>query len=297
MELNGSFLKEEVRCDFLVTEKRKKIWNTEIQLLQKFDEFCRKHHLRYFAEYGTLLGAVRHQGFIPWDDDIDVVMFRDDYQKMQELAPSEFTEPLFFQNSYNDLMIWPFCKIRDSRTTAIEFRDADPELNQGIFIDIFALDDVPDGKGFNPNILTIQREIWQTITKPEIMLQALEKGVPFTLSADILVDLLKMPVRDRFRQFEEFNLSHFGTSERTNFIIAEMRGDPENQKKEWYSDTVYLPFEYTSIPAPIGYDELLKFHYGDYSQPVHNGSLHQDIFFDPDTPYLYYMNHRSEIKS
>lgn len=296
MEFDQSFFKEEIRCDHLVTEKQKKIWYIEIQLLQIFDAFCKKHQLRYFAEYGTLLGAVRHQGFIPWDDDIDLVMFRDDYEKMQQIAPSEFTDPYFFQNSYNDLMIWPFSKLRNSQTTAIEFPDFDPELNQGIFIDIFPLDDVSYGKSFNPNILKIQREIWQTITRPDIMLQALEKNIPLTLSTDVIIDLLKLPIRDRLRQFEDFNLSHFNTSTHTNWIMAEMRGDPVNQKKEWYSETIYLPFEYTSVPAPIGYDELLKLHYGEYTNYIKNGSLHQNIFFDPDKPYTYYMNHREEIQ-
>ena len=65
MGVDASFLKEETRCGFLVTEKRKKIWRTELGLLEKFDEVCRKYHLTYFAEYGSLLGAVRHQGFVP----------------------------------------------------------------------------------------------------------------------------------------------------------------------------------------------------------------------------------------
>lgn len=296
MELNQSFFQEEVRCNFLITNKRKKIWHIEIQLLQKFDEFCQKHNLRYFVEYGTLLGAVRHQGFIPWDDDIDVVMFRDDYEKLQEIAPSEFTYPYFFQNSYNDLVLWPFAKIRDSRTTAIEYRDAPLELNQGIFIDIFPLDDVPDGRAFSPNILTIQFELWLTVMKPEMVLQSLEQGNTFTIGTDILTDLLNLPLRDRLQQFETFNLSHFGTSENTNFLMEELRDNSTSRKKEWYSETVYLPFEYISVPAPIGYDQILKCQYGDYNKLVQNGSCHENIFIDPDTPYLHYINHREEMQ-
>ena len=77
---DSSFFREEIRNGFLVTEKMKRIWYTEISLLQELDRVCKKYGLRYFAEYGTLLGAVRHKGFIPWDDDIDVAMFRDDYE-------------------------------------------------------------------------------------------------------------------------------------------------------------------------------------------------------------------------
>ncbi|MCM1242749.1 MAG: LicD family protein, partial [Roseburia sp.] len=128
MDFAESFFKEEMRSGFLVSEKRKKIWAIELRMLEKLD------------------------------DDIDVVMFREDYEKFQTVAPVEFTEPYFFQNSYTDQMLWFFSKIRDSRTTAIEF--AARNLHQGIFIDIFPFDDVPDGihEEFD-TVLEVQREI------------------------------------------------------------------------------------------------------------------------------------------
>ncbi len=81
--LPKSFFEQEERCDFLVTEKRKKIWAVLLDLLIKFDFVCKKYSLTYFLADGTLLGAARHQGFIPWDDDIDVSMPREDYEKFQ----------------------------------------------------------------------------------------------------------------------------------------------------------------------------------------------------------------------
>ena len=110
---DSSFFREEIRNGFLVTEKMKRIWYTEISLLQELDRVCKKYGLRYFAEYGTLLGAVRHNGFIPWDDDIDVAMLRDDYEKLKKVAAEEFKAPYFFQDSYTDSMIWAFSKLRD----------------------------------------------------------------------------------------------------------------------------------------------------------------------------------------
>ena len=83
-------MKEEVINGFIVSEKRKAIWNVELGLLKKLDEVCKKHSLRYWIECGTLLGAIRHQGFIPWDDDIDVVMPRKDYDKLYEISKEEF---------------------------------------------------------------------------------------------------------------------------------------------------------------------------------------------------------------
>lgn len=81
------------------------MWAVELHMLEAFDEVCKKYGLTYYVDFGTLLGAVRHQGFIPWDDDIDVVMFRDDYERFQAIAPYEFLELYFFQNSYTDCKI------------------------------------------------------------------------------------------------------------------------------------------------------------------------------------------------
>lgn len=295
MSYDESFLREEVRCGFLVTEKRKKIWRTELELLAKFDEVCKKYGLTYFAEYGTMLGAVRHQGFVPWDDDIDLMMFRDDYMKLQEIAPLEFREPYFFQNTYTDLVVWGFSKLRDDRTTGIEFPDMSPDFHQGIFIDINPLDDVPDGKGFSENILQVQREAWQTVANSKRMRYYVTEGVQFALGSDLLEELLNLPVRERYREFENLNLSYAGQSERVNFIVTAICKGLNSRKREWYSEIIEVPFEYTTIPVPAGYDEILKIQYGDYHVPVRGGSLHEHTFFDPDTPYRYYMEHPEKM--
>ena len=95
------FFREETRCDFLVTTERKKIWAVELDLLMQFDRVCRKHGLRYFMFVGSLLGAIRHRGFVPWDDDIDLVLPRDDYETMLKLG-DEFPAPYFLQSPWTD---------------------------------------------------------------------------------------------------------------------------------------------------------------------------------------------------
>lgn len=298
MEYDKSFIREEVRCGFTVTETRKKIWYIELELFKKFDEICRKHHLTYYVDYGTLLGAVRHNGFVPWDDDMDVAMFRDDYAKFQKIAPDEFKEPYFYQNSYNGQQIWCISKIRDSRTTAIEFLDAFLDFNQGMFIDIYPIDDALDDSISSKMLVEMKREIWMTIVEPETMLAHLQKNTKFLLDAGILYDLLRLPIRERFRQFEDFNLSNMGKSEHVGFISRTLF-TPEKQprKREWYKNIVYLPFEYITVPAPADYDKILKLQYGDYNVYRKYCSSHTNIFMDPDTPYTYYMQyHPEEIK-
>ena len=84
--LEDSFFEEEIRSGYTVSSEMKKIWAVELDLLNEFSKVCQKHQLKWFVHAGTLLGAIRHKGFIPWDDDIDVVMPRADYEKLCELA-------------------------------------------------------------------------------------------------------------------------------------------------------------------------------------------------------------------
>lgn len=296
MAINASFYKEEIRSGFLVTEKRKKIWAVELQMLEKFDEICQKHDLTYYAHYGTLLGAVRHQGFIPWDDDIDVIMFRDDYEKFQEIAPTEFKEPYFYQNTYTDRVMWPLSKIRDSRTTAVEphFCTMGSTFHQGIFIDIFPFDSVDDG--INKQFTTmrqIQSLLWVAMTQPEIVIKALEDGQQLYLGTDFLVDYLQKNIQDKFKIFEAFNLSCFGQTQKVNYLIHEICSGNISYKsveKDWFQNTIYLPFEHLRIPVPAEYDKILTQCYGNYHQFVRGKSAHEDIVLEPDISYRDYFS-------
>ncbi len=300
MMINASFYKEEIRSGFLVTEKRKKVWAAELQMLEKFDEICQKHNLTYYAYYGTLLGAVRHQGFIPWDDDIDVVMFRDDYEKFQAIAPEEFKEPYFYQNTYTDRVMWALSKIRDSRTTAVEpqFRHLGSSFHQGIFIDIFPFDNVKDGVNSQfETIEQIQQLLWLSIVNPEAIIKAMEEGQKLYLGTDFLINHLQKNVQEKFKIFESFNRSCLEQSKKVNYLIEEIYPDEVSCKsveKDWFHDIIYLPFEHLQIPAPAEYDKILTQCYGNYHQFVQGGSAHEDIMLEPDIPYKeYFMKHLS----
>lgn len=91
-------LDKEIRQGYEISSEMKKVWNVQMKLLKKLLEVCDKHHLKIWADGGTLLGTVRDHGYIPWDDDIDMVMLREDYDKLLEIAPKEFEEPFFFQD-------------------------------------------------------------------------------------------------------------------------------------------------------------------------------------------------------
>ena len=93
--------RDEMRYGFLVTSDRKKIWNVQINLIKEFARICEKHNLRWFIIGGTLIGAARHKGFIPWDDDADVAMLRPDYEKFRAIVESEIKPPYLADVWYN----------------------------------------------------------------------------------------------------------------------------------------------------------------------------------------------------
>ena len=138
--LSSVFLNEETRCDFKVDVARKKLWMISLDLLLEFNDFCNKHGFMYYLAYGTLLGAIRHKGFIPWDDDVDVYMLRKDFDKLP-LFEKEFKHPYFLETPYNDPgYLYSPIRIRNSNTTAIVEKFKYQGFNQGIWLSVFPID-------------------------------------------------------------------------------------------------------------------------------------------------------------
>ena len=136
-------MESEEICGYFVTEQQKKIWNIEINILVEFMRVCNKNNLKFFVAHGTLLGAVRHKGFIPWDDDIDVNMPRKDFDKLVKISKKEFEQPFFFQVVSNDKNSFSGTgKLRISSATGMDFQDIGINTNNGLFIDVFPMDGI-----------------------------------------------------------------------------------------------------------------------------------------------------------
>ena len=126
----------------------KKLQLIEIEMLDEFVRICENNHLTYYLYYGTLLGAIRHQGFIPWDDDLDVVMPIDDYEKFKKIAPEQINHEKYYFHDYSDKQN-PFglLRIRRNGTTYADYKTLRLKMqNYGCWIDIFRLDNVDSDK-------------------------------------------------------------------------------------------------------------------------------------------------------
>ena len=139
-----------------------------LSILNEIHQICQKHNIAYWLDGGTLLGAVRHKGFIPWDDDIDIAMTRDNYEKFLNIAPNELPENLFLQTEYTDPgyfdTIAPM-KIRDKNSQVLEwFETGNEQYHLGLFVDIFPYDNLPQNfifrflkKDFARNLLKVKQ--------------------------------------------------------------------------------------------------------------------------------------------
>ncbi|MGI6713988.1 MAG: LicD family protein [Bacilli bacterium] len=241
----------------------------ELGLLKEFIRVCEKHGLRYYLFGGTLLGAVRHQGFIPWDDDLDICMPRPDFEKLLTLR-NEFNEPYFLQDYRSDpSYTYLFAKLRDSSTTFIETVFNMHNINHGIYLDIFPLDGVRyKAKGFpvrslKPYLMwflwwfTYLGHFWQRPTKKNwwycwLFYLISIAFLPFNLF-NWLTRLIKKWAKCKdYHQCEIVGVYHTMYYNRDTF------------PKVWFGEGVKGTFEGLEVVLPAKYHEYLSRIYGDY---------------------------------
>ena len=301
LKIEDSFFKREERDGFIVSLETKKVWAVELDLLNEFATVCKKYGLKWFAHAGTMLGAVRHQGFIPWDDDIDVVMPREDYDRLCRLAPGEFSHPYFFQCEDTDrFFARAFSRLRNSNTTAIleNERDYHYPFNQGIFIDVFPLDHVPaevdERSRFYKEIAELDAHAVNGRTiihfyHPKIG-EGLAKRIKYYLKHLYYRYFLKGGYRyywdkhyERITQYNALETGWVGES-----VVSPL--GRQLWRSEWVKETVMVPFEMLQVPIPVHFEECLSASFGpDWKMPRQIPNLHSGIFFDPDKPYTDYL--------
>lgn len=280
------FYREEIRYDYRITAKSKRVWAVQLAMLDQIDRICKKYGITYFADSGTLIGAVRDHGYIPWDDDIDLVMLRPDYERFVSMAPMELPQHMKLQTVYTEEnYLRSHAQLRDSRTTGCNAEDRRAGYNCGIFIDIMPLDGMPDG--------TLRRKWWmweiKTVWKVLYTWYRFDYYENKTAAGYLLRavgKLLNIPMRTAYGAYEKICSRYSGkdTEDICDTVFLKYLKNPA-WKREWFSEAEYWPFENRQIPVPTGYDGRLKAEYGDYLRPAKAPTTHGDLILDPDTPY------------
>ena len=289
-------LLEEEREDYLISSKLKSIWNTELDLTVRFLELCKKYNIKTFSFAGTMLGAIRHKGFIPWDDDVDFALLRPDYEKLLAVAEKEFKYPYFFQTALNDRdFFFGYARLRNSETTGLIKGNISKDYNNGIYIDIFCLDGIVDDEKLLKKQFD-KRDFFQRMASVYNYKIKNDKS-------DFIHKLYRctMKLLSRFKSYEYWvseydkTLSMYNSSAENFGMVTHPRNFIKKYfaKKEDLDELTEMAFETIKIPVPKNYDVILRNMYGNYMQypPIEvRGKWHNEMIeFDPYMSYKEYI--------
>lgn len=243
----------------------------QIEILLYFDQFCKKNDLRYYLAYGTLIGAIRHQGFIPWDDDIDVEMPRPDWVKLKQLFVNQGNYELCYPGEKKSR--FHCIKIFDNRTIKIEQGVKYSNDYLGIDIDVFAVDGSPDDEEAYKRI----RKRIKTYYNSSCSIKCGFTG-SIKRRLRVLLYMIRYGNPDKLMN-KALDLCQSTNYEDSNYATRYARfgsGEGYRVPKSCYAHPIYKEFEGHLFPVPVGYDEVLRAEYGDYMQlpPVEQRITH-----------------------
>lgn len=252
---------------FLKPEEAEQLKIIEYAILKEIKKICDNYNLHFFMIGGTLLGAVRHHGFIPWDDDIDIGLLRKDYETFIKVAPKELPSHLFVSNYHTDEgMGEPFTKVMDMRGRLVEIFASTSNSPKGVFVDVFPVDHVPDSK-----IKRIIHRFKNYELRKLILLNAnynFRKTGIKKIGYDILRTYAKMRGRKSLVDAYEKNASKYEHIPCKNVVIlgSNYGYEIENIDIGAMSSVQMVSFEGGQYPIPVGYERYLRKVYGDYMQ-------------------------------
>ena len=256
-----------------------------LEILKVFIKVCDKHNLKYYLKGGSVLGAIRHKGFIPWDDDADVMMPREDFEKLLKLQDEFAPYDYFVQHWKTDKKyLYGFAKIRDNKTTMIEKPFALMEINHGIWLDIFPLDGFDYKDELRPKRYAHKmRYIWVEMIGFCYLWSLRRKFHLRTFFLDLVLNLgALLWCWGNLFNYRNRWIDHWAKS--IKYDEAKMVGSyfsyyftHEAFPKEWLGEGILVPFEDTMVRVPSEWDKYLTLVFGDYMTPPpedKRGTLH-----------------------
>ena len=290
--MNFNSMEDEVLCGFTVTGRQKQVNMVYLDLLREFGRLCEKAGITWWIYFGTLLGAVRHKGFIPWDDDVDLMIPRKDFDRLLKMTNEEFGAegPYFLQNPVNDPHYYqPLLRFRRSDTAAIMDYDLvtlkehpeEADYNMGMCLSLFPLDDCPKSdfmRVIRKKIAYVLLGIYYRGSCPaseKPLFHKICRAVGKLIGFQNIMTMIQACFRVRHPNGKNVNCVD-------GFYPAR-----HLWKAEDFAETVYLPFEDLQLPAPVGWDDLLTDRYGSYMDfpPPEQRVYKHDGYLTAERPY------------
>lgn len=284
------FFEPEVRDGFEISTLMKRAWAAELELLQLIHDICEENNLTYYAEGGTLLGAIRHKGFIPWDDDIDISMFREDYEKFVEIIKRDYSD-LYAIHGFikNDAKLTTHNLDYSCFGPIISNWDYEEYLAKfhnfpfSFVIDIFPMDYV----SVNDEVVKMQQTITSSILQVLQNRDVLVENGEYSNKIAQLEEVLELSLRDRSDR-EDILYQCF-----INILTISTRMESDRAALsqffymnnnwiyaiDWFSSVEYVPFESINIAIPKEWHKVLTQDFGEYMKPVRDVALHEYPFY------------------
>ncbi|MBO4899307.1 MAG: LicD family protein [Lachnospiraceae bacterium] len=287
MEFEDSFFLAEDRDGFHITSMMKRVWAVELEIVNVVSEICKRHGIKWFAVCGTLLGAVREKGYIPWDDDIDLGMLRVDYERFVRFAREELPEGWNLHNFRDDmhpnastLNIFNTEELHTDR----EFLELYHGCPYGVGIDIFPFDNLPEDPE-EENIFHLLAtlaydcfiESENGVLYDDCSDDVKERVTELENNVGLMFDR-SIPIRPQAHKYADQIATMYYDSPATEVsIIAFYTSNINNRKsRPAFDSVVMMPFENIMIPVPADYDTILRQTFGpNYMIPVKGGSDHE----------------------
>lgn len=263
-----------------------------VVLLKEFDRVCRQLDIPYMLFAGTMLGAVRHQGFIPWDDDIDVILLREDYERfLKEAGPMLRGEKFYLQQEFSDHWSMYFSKLRLNNTTCLEkYHPKDPAIHQGVGMDIFPCDNgAKSGLGRKIQFLASKIVIAKSLDKRGYDTDSQKKKIFMTLCRLLPMKPFLWLTKRGGRNSAMVQSFLGGSSSFSKSVYP----------RQWFTQRIQMRFEDGMYPVSAHYDALLRQLYGDYMvlPPEDQRTVKQHaILVDLDHSYEEYAHYRDGMR-
>ena len=286
LTFSNEYFEPEVRDGFYVSSIMKKCWAAQLEVLSDVAKVCKRYNIKWYADCGTLLGAVRHGGFIPWDDDLDICMFRDDYYKFLSVASRELTNiwPHYKILNYHNESYWePISRIvnADDINFSVDRIEKFHGYPFAAGIDIFPLDFVCPDKEEEENRKLLFKTIFELADSEYADTIDLETLTMLAESIGKKVDNNKSQKLQLY-EWGEIVSSMYRREEAKDVCLMTFwyRYNNHIYPMSLFEETVDIPFENINIQAPAGCDEVLKIEYGDYMKLVRTGGVHEYPHFE-----------------
>ena len=254
-------------------QELKKLQIIEVEMLAEVDRICKKCNIQYCISAGTQLGAVRHQGFIPWDDDADVAFLRPEYEKFRQACKTELDMDRFYFQDYRSTpgYRWGYGKLRRKNTEFVRLYQENMPYEQGVFIDIMPYDNVPDfpllRKWNNFRCFVYRKAFWAPLGKMQ------EKGIRKVVYT--ILDYI--PDRALYSSFTKFIIKcNKKTTKRVRIFAFPVPGHENGYQRCWFERLTPVKFENITLMGMKDYDAYLGYKYGNYLElpPIEKRKVH-----------------------